>query len=65
MNANHLPLALATGLLLTMTANSTAADLKPGKPFPGLVFPSIEDGSALSVNQFRGQKTLLHIFASW
>jgi hypothetical protein len=42
-----------------------AADLRVGKPFPGLVLPSALDGEPMSVRQFLGQKLIVQIFASW
>jgi hypothetical protein len=36
-----------------------------GEAFPNLVLPSIEDGSPRSIADFRGQKLVLHVFASW
>ena len=39
--------------------------IEVGKPFPNLILPSLADGGPGSVIQFRGKKTLLHIFASW
>lgn len=36
-----------------------------GDSFPEIVLPNAEDGSAMSLAKFRGQKVLLHIFASW
>jgi hypothetical protein len=36
-----------------------------GQPFPELAFPSLESGRRASIADFRGKKTLLHIFASW
>ena len=36
-----------------------------GTPFPDVVLPSYEDGTPMSISQFRGQRVLLHIFASW
>ncbi len=36
-----------------------------GQPVPDFVFPSIEDGSPVSLAQFRGKKIVLHVFASW
>ena len=49
-------------------ADSSSADiyeLKVGQPFPNVVLPSLSDGSPLSVKTFRGQKLILHIWASW
>lgn len=42
-----------------------AFELAVGKPFPPLVLPSLEDGKPASVSDFRGQKLILHIWASW
>lgn len=39
--------------------------IEVGRPFPNLALPSLADGSPASVAQFRGKKTLLHVFASW
>ena len=36
-----------------------------GTPFPTLSFPSLADGRPASIADFRGQKVILHIFASW
>jgi len=41
------------------------ADLKLGQAFPSLVLPLAKDGSPSSMLAFRGQKTVLHVFASW
>ena len=45
--------------------SATAPRIALGEPFPDLVLPSIEDGSARSVADSRGQKLALHVFASW
>ncbi len=52
-------------IALTQTAPLTAADLKVGDAFPEIVLPRIDDGEAQSLVQFRGQRLMLHIFASW
>ena len=38
---------------------------KVGKPFPTLSLPSLDDGRPASIADFRGQKVILHVFASW
>lgn len=38
---------------------------QPGTPFPTLALPSLDDGRPTSVADFRGQKVILHVFASW
>ena len=37
----------------------------PGKAHPDFALPSIVDGRAVSLAQFRGKKVLLMHFASW
>jgi hypothetical protein len=39
--------------------------LEEGKSFPDIVLPSIEDGRPMSIRDFRGEKVILHVFASW
>jgi hypothetical protein len=36
-----------------------------GRPFPSIVLPAAADGRPLSAADFRGRKTILHVFASW
>ncbi|MCH7871931.1 MAG: hypothetical protein IID33_09555 [Planctomycetes bacterium] len=40
-------------------------EIKIGQPFPDLTFRSMEDGSPMSIADFRGKKVVLQIFASW
>lgn len=47
------------------TANAEPPRLEVGQPFPDLAFPSMEDGAPMSIADFRGQKVILHVFASW
>jgi len=65
-------LLLGMSALLLVTCGSAVDVAVPvdvavevGKPFPHLTLPSLEDGSPSSIVQFRGKKTLLHVFASW
>ena len=53
------------GFLAAAAYGSSTEELKSGVPFPRLVLPSIEDGSPMSIADFRGQKVILHIWASW
>jgi len=48
-----------------MVARPSSTGFKVGEPFPNLVLPSLADGKPLSLARFRGQKLILHIFASW
>lgn len=46
-------------------AQGVSMELKVGHPFPEIALPSLEDSRPSSIAQFRGQKLILHIFASW
>ena len=39
--------------------------LEEGEPFPDIKLPSMYDGRPMSIADFRGQKVVLHVFASW
>ena len=39
--------------------------IQVGQAFPHLVLPTIDTGEPLSVADFRGEKLILHLFASW
>ncbi len=36
-----------------------------GQAFPDISLPALEDGRPVRLSEFRGQKILLHVFASW
>ena len=36
-----------------------------GEVFPDLAFPSLGDGRAMRLSDFRGSRVMLHVFASW
>lgn len=36
-----------------------------GAPFPVLSFPSLEGGQPVSMEDYSGEKVVLHVFASW
>jgi len=42
-----------------------ATEFHEGQMFPTTVFPSLDGGRPGSVGDFRGQKLILQIFASW
>jgi cytochrome c biogenesis protein CcmG/thiol:disulfide interchange protein DsbE len=63
MKRNLSPLVILSLGSMAMTAG--AANLEVGKPFPALSLPSVEDGAPVSVADYRGEKLLVHIFASW
>ena len=61
--------AIISGVtLLALSGMAAQADpprLEIGQPFPDIAFPSAEDGTPMSIASFRGQKVVLHVFASW
>ena len=59
---------IATCVLSFVLAGPTLAGevtLAVGRPFPDLTLPALEDGKPVSIRDFRGQKLILHVFASW
>ena len=54
-------------LSLALAAPAVAGEgrLAVGDPFPDLTLPALQDGKPVSIRDFRGQKLILHIFASW
>ena len=62
------PMTGLFGFLLasnSFSAPPAAASIEAGKPFPSLTLPSMEGGARMSVDQFRGKKLLLFVYASW
>lgn len=39
--------------------------IEVGEPFPDIVLPALDDGSARRISDYRGHKLILHVFASW
>lgn len=56
-------------IVLALASLGAAAQSVPGievgRPFPDLFLPSIDDGRPVSIADFRGEKIILHVFASW
>lgn len=62
--------AVAALLLAAATISPSLAQFPPsgceeGQTFPDIALPSLEDGTPRAISDFRGQKLILHIFASW
>ena len=58
-------LAILLCLLFVSFSNAAPLKIQIGQPFPDLLLPSLEDGSPMSLTDYRGEKVMLHIFASW
>ncbi len=58
----YLPLAVC--LFWMATDKAEALELEVGQVFPNMLLPSLE-GHPGSIADFRGQKLILHIWASW
>ncbi|MCP3978753.1 MAG: hypothetical protein GY716_05405 [bacterium] len=56
---------LAPALLFALGLPAAAAELAEGSRFPDLVLPDARDGRPRSLSEFRGEKVVLHVFASW
>ena len=53
------------GVLVSQLSAAGAASLEVGERFPDLLLPRLEDGRPGSIADYRGEKLLLHVFASW
>ncbi len=59
-------LCLAAPVVATPSyAQAQDTGFEVGQPFPTLSFPALEDGRPWSIADFRGQRIILHVFASW
>ena len=68
MKRGHIVIAAAmTGLALSHPAFAQRGlgEIKMGQRFPDFTFRSMEDGSPVSMADYRGKKVVLHVFASW
>lgn len=59
-----LPVALASFVMNPQTS-AQPHPFERGKPFPSQILPNIQTGDPISLNEFRGEKVLLFLFASW
>jgi hypothetical protein len=66
-----LRIATLVAVSMTLLGGANAGDgperlrLEAGQPFPEIVLPALDDGRPMSIADFRGQKVVLHVFASW
>ncbi len=60
-------MSIVSALVLCSAGTSFGNDYPPqvGNTHPDFTLPSIEDGAAVSLAQYRGRKLLLIQFASW
>ena len=62
-----LPVALGAfvGETSATSQPSRRSPFQVGQPFPDLALPALQDGRPASIRDYRGQKVILHVFASW
>ena len=61
-------IALLGTLFLSTNAGaqlSLPGSIAEGKPFPDVLLPALVGGRPASIADFRGNKVVLHVFASW
>lgn len=46
-------------------AGGTDVGIEVGEPFPQIPLPTLEGREGKTLAEFRGQKVILHVFASW
>ena len=62
-----LPVALGACVGETSTPRETSrrSPFQVDQPFPDLALPALEGSRPVSIRDYRGQKVILHVFASW
>ena len=65
MKTNFLIFMFGALVSLTFATTLSAKELVIGEAFPNISLPSLEEGEPLSISDFRGEKVLLHVWASW
>jgi peroxiredoxin len=58
-------MSLATLFSTLAIASLAGSPFQIGEPVPRLTLPSISDGAPMSLDDFRGRKVMLHVWASW
>jgi hypothetical protein len=56
---------MATALSSEASAQMPDHPFEVGTPFPTLALPALDDGRPASIADYRGQKLIVHVFASW
>jgi len=51
--------------LLSVSAHAGPPTIEVGKAFPQITMPALGGVGAMSIRDFRGQRVVLHVFASW
>ena len=65
MRQNLIFLLVAILVLVAPQSVKAQPKFKVGDSFPNLQLPSLHTGVADSIENYRGQKLILHVFASW
>lgn len=58
-------MVLSGAMVLCAMGESRLGRIEPGRSFPELSLPRLEDGTAGSLADYRGRRVLLLVFASW
>ena len=56
---------LALALLAAQADGSPTGSIRLGEPVPDLVLPDAATGEPRSLAELRGERFVLHVFASW
>ena len=65
MRNQSLLVAAAAAIAPALDAAGQTGIIVEGEPFPELALPALDDGRPMSIADFRGQRVVLHVFASW
>lgn len=59
------PTTLDEATMRSSASQRAAVRFEVGAPFPDIALPRLEGGAPTSLAAFRGDKIILHVFASW
>jgi len=63
--AATLAAACASGQAVNFEKSAAKVDIAEGRRFPDLRLPRLETGEPGSIADYRGERLVLHVFASW
>ena len=56
---------LTAALTISPTFAAGLGEIEMNQPFPDLLLPDLETGQPSSLAKYRGERIVLHVFASW
>ena len=63
MRVSTILLPMALSILPALAAG--LGEIEMNQPFPDILLPDLETGQPSSLSKYRGERVVLHVFASW